>query len=166
MLETTFKQALSRVQLLKQAVLGSLVVSGLSLGATAACAQQYTQVGDYQIHYSAISTDFLSPEVAQTYGIQRSVGLGLVNVSVLQEQEDGSMAPVSASIEGSVGELSGSSSEESLRFKTMRENDTINQISTFTLRHDEPMRFVLDVRYDRNAEPETVSFVERFYIER
>lgn len=165
MLETTFKQALSRVQLLRQAVLGSLVVSGLSLGATAAFAQQYTQVGDYQIHYSAISTDFLSPEVAQTYGIQRSVGLGLVNVSVLQEQEDGSMAPVSASIEGSVGELSGSS-EESLRFKTMRENDTINQISTFTLRHDEPMRFALDVRYDRNAKPETVSFVERFYIER
>ena len=165
MLATTFNQALSRLLPIKRAALGCLLISGLSLGATASYAQQYTQVGDYQIHYSAISTDFLTPEVAQAYGIQRSVGLGLVNVSVLQEQEDGSKLPVSASIDGSVGELSGSS-EESLRFRTVRENDTINQISTFTLRHDEPMRFALDVRYDRNAEPETISFVERFYIER
>mgnify|MGYP000016931512 CR=1 FL=1 len=165
MLDKTFNPTSSSAHRLKQVVLGSLLVSGLSLGATVAFAQQYAQVGDYQIHYSAISTDFLTPEVAQAYGIQRSVGLGLVNVSVLEEQEDGSTVPVSANIDGSVGELSGSD-EETMRFRTVRENDTINQISTFTLRHDEPMRFALDVRYDRNAEPETISFVERFYIER
>lgn len=165
MLATTFNQALSRVLPLKRAILGGLLVSGLSLGATAAFAQQYAQAGDYQIHYSAISTDFLTPEVAKAYGIQRSRRLGLVNVSVLQEQEDGSTIPVSASIDGSVGELSGNS-EESLRFKTVRKDNRIYQMSTFTLRHDEPMRFDLDVRYDRNAEPESVNFVERFYIER
>lgn len=165
MLATAFHHALFPLKRLKQAVLGSLLIAGLTLGTPGVFAQQYTQVDDYQIHYSAISTDFLSPEVAKAYRIQRSVGLGLVNISVLEEQEDGSTVPVSASLDGSVSEINGSN-QKPLSFKTVREDNRIYQLATFRLRHDEPMRFELDVRYDRNAEPETVSFVERFYIER
>lgn len=164
MSNTRLKTRLLPSSWFSRALLGSLLAVGLSLGATSASAEQYTQVGNYQIHYSAISTDFLTPEVALAYDIQRSVSLGLINVSVRETQEDGSTLPVNASIEGSVGDLSGS--REPLRFRTVHEENATYHLATFRLRHDEPMRFNLDVRYDRNAAPEPVSFVQRFYIDR
>jgi len=39
-------------------------------------------------------------------------------------------------------------------------------VAVFRIREDEPMRFDLRVRYDRNAEPAEVSFIQRFYIDR
>ncbi|NYS60370.1 DUF4426 domain-containing protein [Vreelandella salicampi] len=150
--------------MLKRALLTGLAFVGLSLTALNAHAEQYTQVGDYQIHYSAVSTRFLTPEVADAYNLQRSAGLGLVNVSVREEQEDGSTRPVNASVQGSVGDLAGN--RESMSFRTVHEDGSIYHLATFTLRDDESMRFELDVKYDRNADPEPVNFTQRFYIER
>ncbi|SDM47602.1 protein of unknown function [Franzmannia pantelleriensis] len=128
-------------------------------------AQQFEQVGDYQVHYSAVNTSFLSDEVAETYGIQRSPAHALLNVSVVEEQDDGSTHPVNVAVSGSVGPLSGSQS--ALAFRNVRgADDTRAQIATFRIHDDEPMRFDLDVTYDRNREPERVSFIQRFYIER
>lgn len=150
--------------MLKRALLAGLAFAGLSLTALNAHAEQYTQVGDYQIHYSAVSTRFLTPEVADAYNLQRSAGLGLVNVSVRKTQEGGATRPVNASVQGSAGGLAGSS--ESLSFRTVHEDNAIYHLATFNLRDDESMRFELDVKYDRNADPESVNFTQRFYIER
>ncbi|PMR75928.1 DUF4426 domain-containing protein [Billgrantia endophytica] len=128
-------------------------------------AQQYEQVGNHQIHYSAVSTSFLSPEVAANHGIQRSPAMALLNVSVLEELEDGTTRPVNAPVTGEVGEV-GSTSPASLSFRSLRDGDAQSQIATFRIIEDEPMRFDLQVRYDRNREPARVSFIQRFYIER
>ncbi|MBD3898445.1 DUF4426 domain-containing protein [Halomonas sp. ML-15] len=130
-----------------------------------ASAQQYEQVGDYQVHYSAVNTSFLSDEVAEAYGIQRSRGHALLNVSVVEEQDDGTTQPANVAVSGSVGPLSGSQS--ALAFRNVRgDDDTRVQIATFRIQDDEPMRFDLDVTYDRNRDPQRVSFIQRFYIER
>lgn len=150
--------------MLKRALITTLALAGLSLTTLGANAEQYAQTGDYQIHYSAVSTRFLTPDVIQAYNLQRSANLGLVNVSVREKQEDGSTTPVNANVKGSVGDLAGS--RESLSFRTVHEDDAIYHLATFTLRDDESMRFELDVQYDRNAEPEPVNFTQRFYIER
>ncbi|PAU77625.1 DUF4426 domain-containing protein [Halomonas salipaludis] len=128
-------------------------------------AQQFEQVGDYQIHYSAVNTSFLSDEIAEEYGIQRSRAHALLNVSVVEEQDDGTTRPVNAGVSGSAGPLSGGQS--ALAFRNVRgAGDTRAQIATFRIHDDEPMRFDLDVTYDRNREPARVSFIQRFYIER
>ncbi|MDN6180614.1 MAG: DUF4426 domain-containing protein [Halomonas subglaciescola] len=122
------------------------------------------QAGDYRIHYAAVSTDFLTPEVARANGIQRSAGLGLVNVSVRQRQSDGTMRAVNADVKGRVGELDKNS--QTLTFRTVRDNDAVYQLATFRLQHDAPLHFALKVRADRNAGPERIDFIQRFYIER
>lgn len=127
-------------------------------------AEQFVQVGDYEIHYSAVSTRFLTPEVAQANNIPRSANRGLVNVSVRERKEDGSTRLVNASIQGNVSGLTGS--QESLSFRTVHDGDATYHLAPFTMQHDEAMRFDLDVRYDRNAAPEPVNFIQRFYIER
>lgn len=125
-------------------------------------AQQYEQIGNYQVHYSAINTSFLSQEVAAAHNIQRSQVQALLNVSVLEELDDGSTRPVNATISGSVGGLSGEGSR--LPFRTVRDGDSIYHLATFRIVEDEPMRFDLDVTYDRNSEPARVSFIQRFFI--
>jgi hypothetical protein len=149
-----------------RAVLTHLATSLLLLGlALPLQAQQYEQVGDYQIHYSAVSTSFLSPEVAETYGIQRSPAMALLNVSVLEELEDGSTRSTNAPVSGQVGTV-GSESSSPLSFRSLRDGDTLSQIAVFRIQEDEPMRFDLEVRYDRNAAPAEISFIQRFYIDR
>ncbi|MGM0833859.1 DUF4426 domain-containing protein [Halomonas qinghailakensis] len=150
-------------QVLRSTTLLVTMLFSLLLAAHTA-AEQLTRIGDYEIHYSAVATSFLTPEVAQAHGIQRSAGHGLVNVSVRERQEDGGTRAVNASVQGHVTGLA--DAQESLSFRTVHDGDATYHLATFALRHDEPMRFNLDVRYDRNASPERVSFIQRFYIER
>ena len=126
-------------------------------------AQQFEQIGDYQIHYSAVSTDFLPQAVTEAHGIQRSPALALLNVSVLEETE-GELHPTNASVNGTVGEPQGAE-KAPLQFRSLREGGLQSHVAVFRIRHDEPMHFVLEVRYDRNEEPAEVSFIQRFHIE-
>ncbi|QJQ96495.1 MULTISPECIES: DUF4426 domain-containing protein [Halomonadaceae] len=127
-------------------------------------AQQYDQVGNYQIHYNAVNTSFLTPEIAAAHNIQRSQVQALLNVSVREELEDGTTRAVNAMVNGSVGNLAGQS--QPLSFRTVRDGDSIYHLTTFRIQEDEPMRFDLDVTYDRNREPASVNFIQRFYIDR
>lgn len=128
-------------------------------------AQQYERVDNYQIHYSAVSTSFLTEEVAAEHNIQRSPAMAVLNVSVLEELEDGSTRPVNAQVDGQVGDIGGQAASP-LSFRSLRDGDSISQIAVFRIHDDEPMRFELDVRYDRNREPASVNFIQRFYINR
>ncbi|MEQ6918070.1 DUF4426 domain-containing protein [Halomonas aquatica] len=144
--------------------LAALLMSLMLLATLPAQAQQFEQVGDYQIHYSAVSTSFLPEAVAREHGIQRSQIMALLNVSVMEQLEDGSTRPVTASVDGSSSGLEGDDSSP-LAFRSLRIDDTPTQVAVFRIREDEPMRFDLRVRYDRNAEPAEVSFIQRFYMD-
>ncbi|GGX85461.1 hypothetical protein GCM10007160_11090 [Litchfieldella qijiaojingensis] len=136
----------------------------LMLSAGLVSAQQFEQVGNYQIHYSAVNTSFLPADVAAAYDIQRSQIQALLNISVREELEDGSTRPVNATVNGNVGNLAGQL--QSLSFRTVRDDDAIYHLATFRIQEDEPMRFNLNVTYDRNQEPASINFVQRFYIDR
>lgn len=140
----------------------------LFLVAAAANAEQFARVSGrdshYDIHYSAINSRFLTPQVAQANNLQRSAYRGVVTVSVREYQEDGGTRSVNASVQGHVSGLTGT--QEPLSFRTVHDDDATYHLAPFTLRDDESMRFELSVRYDRNAEPEHVNFIQRFYIDR
>ncbi|AJY52446.1 MULTISPECIES: DUF4426 domain-containing protein [Halomonadaceae] len=142
----------------------SAALVGTLFATAAAYAEQFALVGDYEIHYSAVNSSFLTPEVAQANNLQRSANRGLVNVSVRERQEDGITRAVNASVQGHVSGLTGV--QESLSFRTVHDGDATYHLAPFTMREDESMRFELSVRYDRNAAPEPVNFIQRFYIDR
>ncbi|ATJ81192.1 DUF4426 domain-containing protein [Halomonas beimenensis] len=144
-------------------LLGGLA-AGLLLAAPLAQAQQYEQYGDYQIHYNALNTSFLTPEVATAAGIQRSRAMGMLNVSVLEEQEDGTTRSVNARVDGKVSGLTGQ--PLSLDFRAVRDGESLYHIATFRIHEGEPMRFELEVSPDPDAPPAEIGFVQRFYIDR
>ena len=45
--------------------------------------------GDYEVHFSAFNSTFVSPEIAKVYQLQRSPRHGLVNISVLNVKKPG-----------------------------------------------------------------------------
>nr|WP_298522594.1 DUF4426 domain-containing protein [uncultured Halomonas sp.] len=147
------KRVLQTIALFWLALLVSLSVS----------AEQLERIGDYRIHYSAVNTSFLTPEVAAAYDIQRSKMMALLSVSVLEDQPDGSVRQVQANVEGEVGNLAGQS--QPLAFRTVREDGAIYQLAVFRIQEDEPMRFNLKVGFDRNKEPTEIAFMQRFFIE-
>ncbi|MHB0774654.1 DUF4426 domain-containing protein [Halomonas sp. WWR20] len=124
-------------------------------------AEQMERVGDYEIHYSAVNTRFLTPEVAAAYDITRSQVQALLTVSVLKRLADGSTRPVNAMISGKAGNLAGQTAP--LAFRTVREDEAIYQLATFRIMEGEPMRFSLAVTYDSNQPPADVAFIQRFY---
>ena len=151
---------------MRQGFLSGLLAAGLMLLAGTAVAQQYEQVGNYQIHYSAVNTSFLPEEVAREHNIQRSQVMALLNASVLEEREDGTTRALPVSVNGTVGGLNSSDPSAPLSFRTLRSGDVPSQVAVFRIHEDEPMRFDLEVLHDRNAEPARVSFIQRFYIAR
>ncbi len=151
---------------MKPGILAFLAVSALALLSGPIAAQQYEQIGNYQIHYSAVNTSFLPEEVAREHNIQRSQVMALLNVSVLEEREDGTTRALPVSVNGTVGGLASSDERTPLGFRTLRSGDAPSQIAVFRIHDDEAMRFDLEVLHDRNAEPARVSFIQRFYIDR
>ncbi|MFQ3790068.1 DUF4426 domain-containing protein [Halomonas sp. A29] len=152
---------LTCIPLFQRALAAALLLGLMPLSGQA---QQFEQIGNYQIHYSAVSTGFLPPSVAEAHGIQRSPAMALLNVSVLEEV-DGELRPVNAPVSGTVGEVQGNE-RTPLDFRALREGNTQSQVAVFRIRDDEPMHFALEVRYDRNREPAEVNFIQRFHIDR
>ncbi|MBB1486444.1 DUF4426 domain-containing protein [Oceanospirillum sediminis] len=138
-----------------------LTLSLLLTIALPARAEQFEQIGDYQIHYNTFTTGFLQPDVARAYKIVRSRYQAMINISVLKKQADDSYKPVEALVTGDVSNLAGQSTN--LGFRTIREKDGIYQITTFNFTEDEPTRFRLKVRFDPNIPAHDLSFIRRFY---
>lgn len=144
-------------------ILGGLIALTLLLSPLVQ-AGQFQQFGDYQVHYSAVNTSFLTPEVATASGITRSRSTAFLNVSVLEVQSDGSTRAVNTPVDGSISTLSGQ--VKPLSFRTLRDGESIYHIATFAIQDGEPMRFELSVRLERNEPPVAIDFMRRLYIDR
>ena len=129
-----------------------------------AIAQQAQEFGDYVIHYSAMNTSLLTPEVAKAYGIRRSDSRGMINISVLKSTGEGSSTAVSAAVTASGRNLTGQT-----RTVDMREIDdgdgAIYYIGELSVRNMETFDFTVEVTPEGNSKPYTVKFRQQFYTE-
>lgn len=70
--------------------------------------ETFENFGDYELHFNAVRTDQLTPEVARTYNIQRSANRVLLNVTLLHKQADGQpRTPVEAQVSVDAYNLNG-----------------------------------------------------------
>lgn len=146
-------------QILSMVFLAAIL--GLSCGAEA---QQSQDFGDYVVHYNALNTNFIPPQVAQGYGIKRSSSRALLNLTVLKKVMDNPGTPVSAKVSASGTNLTGQ-----LREIEIRElNDTegaIYYIGEFSIHNLETYNFTVNVQPEGEAEPLLVKFRQQFYTE-
>ena len=70
-----------------------LTVALLTLAViTTAYAENMKKMDNINVHYIALGSTFLTPEIAKAYGIERSRYKGLVNISVLDNTQKGNPA--------------------------------------------------------------------------
>ncbi|SEQ92451.1 protein of unknown function [Amphritea atlantica] len=142
-----------------------LMFAGL-LSATfssSASAEQMVSHGDYMIHYNAFNSSFIEPDIASAYGIERSKTKGLLNISVLKKQADGTTKPVSAIVSGDVTNLI--SQRQTLKFMKIEETNALYYIGEYGFTDDQVLRFNLQVQPDPNQPAYTINFEQRFYVD-
>jgi len=143
-----------------------LAAAALSLALSAflptASAERFQDFGDYVVHYNALTTDFLTPQVARAYGIRRSRSRALLTVSVMRRGLAGATMPVAARVRAQAVNLSGQLRRIPMR--EVREENAIYYLGEFRLSGSETLDFTLEVRPEGADRPLAVRFRQRFQV--
>jgi hypothetical protein len=129
----------------------------------AASAEQAKVFGDYTVHYSAFTTDVLTPEVAKSYQIPRSKNRALLNISVLKKLMGTTGQPVKASVKATATNLSAQLRE--LEVKELAEHGAVYYIAQATVANEETLRYDISITPEGEAAPFTFSFDQQFFTE-
>jgi len=124
-------------------------------------AEQSKVFGSYTVHYSAFTTDNLTPSVAKQYNIPRSKKRALLNVSVLKKTADGSSKPTKAIIKGTTTNLSQQLRE--LEPREISEKGAIYYIAETPVDNAEILKYKLEITPQGEKTTYTLSFQEQFF---
>jgi hypothetical protein len=140
---------------------GALGLLFISLHAQA---QQSQNFDDYVVHYNALNSDLISPQVAKEYGIRRSASRAMLNVTVIKKEAQSEGTAVPAAITATAKNLTGQIRD--IRFREINESDeAIYYIGELSVRNLETFDFTLNVLPEGAAETLTVKFRQQFYTE-
>ena len=127
-------------------------------------AQQSQDFGNYVVHYNALNTNLIPPQVAQGYGISRSPNRALLNITVLKKVMDTPGTPVGAKISASGTNLTGQRREIEIR-EIQDPEGAIYYIGEFPVHNMETFNFAIQVSVEGEQEPLMVKFRQQFYTE-
>lgn len=148
----------------KTLLICALICSIMALPISAP-AQQSREFNDYIVHYNALRSDLLPPQVAQGYGIQRSSTRALLNVTVMKKQPgNGAETAVAARITVNATNLTGQRRDVTLR-KISDDSDAIYYIGELPVHNLETYQFKLEILPEGESEPLLVDFRQQFYTE-
>jgi hypothetical protein len=129
-----------------------------------AIAQQAQEFGDYIIHYNALNSSLITPEVAKAYRIRRSDSRALINISVLKNVENQLATAVKAKVTASGRNLTGQTRNVDMR--EIDEGDgAIYYLGELSVRNMETFDFTVVVLVEGQNKPFNVKFRQQFYTE-
>ena len=117
--------------------------------------------GEYTVHYIAVNSTFITPEIADQYGIVRGKRNAFLNISVLHNNEDGSTTPVTATVQGGKSNLMQQSSD--IAFREIREGKAIYYIGEFDFSNAELLRFRLSVQPEAKGPQHELEWSTQLY---
>jgi len=136
----------------------SILLSFLILSANAALAESAQPVGEYIVHFNALPTEALPPQVAKAYHITRSKNRGLLNVSVVKKGKN--IQGVEADIDVTATNLSGQM--RPIKLRKIEEQNAIYYIGDFRVSNEETLNFKIRVKTPDGA-TETIQLSQQFF---
>lgn len=103
-------------------------------------AEQKQQFDDYQVHYNAFNSSFISADTARQVRIQRSGQLGLINISV----QDLNAQPLTALVQGEVSNQIGQI--QTLDFQRIEEAGARYYLASFKISGEDRYQFRLKIQ--------------------
>jgi hypothetical protein len=144
-------------------LLKALALLAVMLSATAT-AQQAQKFENYTVHYNALNSSLISPDVAKVYGIRRSDSRALINISVLKNTENQLPTAVKAKVTASGRNLTGQTRKIEMREINERD-DAIYYIGELSVSNMETFDFTVLVTPEGQNKPFNVKFRQQFYTE-
>lgn len=137
-----------------------ILVAFLLVSTTAAKAENMKKLGSMDVHYMAIGATFLTPKIAQAYGIERSKYNALINISVLDNTQANKPAK-SVAISGTAQNLTGQ--YKRLDFEQVKEGSAIYYLAQINYRDKEKIKFELTITDGK--ETHELVFNQTFYVD-
>lgn len=122
---------------------------------------QYIDDGKYQIHYIALGTTLLTPQIAKNYGVERSRFNGFINISILDTSKPGN-PPVNAKLTGKATNLLGQDKE--LVFKEFIEGEAIYYIAEVPYRNEEQFNIQVNLSNEEGLNSK-LNFKKKFWVD-
>ncbi len=138
-------------------LLAALCLCSVAVAAHAEIAQKF---GPLEIHYNALTTDDLLPEVARAYKIERSKTRGLVTMAVLKQNKVGVPTPVEAKIAVYATNLNQQLAHVTMR--EIKEGTAIYYLGEFRVAPPDTLKFTASVEVAGEPKREMV-FEQKFY---
>lgn len=123
-------------------------------------AEKADTVGNHKIHYNAINSTLIQPQIASKYKILRSRFEGVINIAV-QEKFDEKYQGVTADISGTASNLLGQ--QQQLKFVEVREGNAVYYLSNFHFSNEETFKFKIEIKTKDGKLDHTIKFQQKFY---
>ena len=117
--------------------------------------------GDYTVHYIAVNSTFIAPEIAAQYHIERNRRGAFLNIAVLKNNADGSTTPVTAVVTGGKQNLLQQSGD--IEFQEVREGAAIYYSGQFEFSNAELLRFVVEVQPGQQGAAHRIEWTTTLY---
>ena len=124
-------------------------------------AERMLAAGAFEVHYNAIPTTQISPEVARAQGITRSAQRALVNIAVRRPDAGGGDAAVAARVEGIACNDVGQT--QTLWFREVREGSAIYYLAEPRIELESVIRFDIEVWPEGVTQPIKLRFSDQFF---
>jgi hypothetical protein len=123
-------------------------------------AENMKKMGDINVHFIAIGSTFLTPEIAKAYGIERSRYKGLINISVLDNTQKGNPSKtvfINGKARNDVGQI------KSLDFTEVKEGDAVYYLAQVNYTNEETIYF--DINISDKGQKHNLKFSQKFYVD-
>ena len=127
----------------------------------AAQAEQAQKFDDVEIHYNALSTNDLTPEIARNYKLTRSKSRGLLTISVLKKNSMGASYPVPAEVK--VNAITVYNQLVSVDMREIKEGSAIYYLGEYGVVPSESLKFDISVKPEGSAQPYSFEYQQAFY---
>lgn len=117
--------------------------------------------GNFEVHYNAVRTDQLTPEVARAYDIERSGNRVMLNVSMLSKAPDGRTTPVDGTVKATAYNLNGQLKD--LQIRRVQEGSSVYFIGEVGISGNEILVFDIDAAPRDGSGAYSVKFKREFF---
>jgi hypothetical protein len=132
----------------------------LAITSQAAPAEEIS-FGNYTIHYIAVNSSFLQPDIAAQYNIVRGQRSAFLNIAVIRADGTGIGTPVTAVVSGDKRNML--QQQEAIKFSEVREGAAVYYIGQFDFSDGEILRFQIDVQPEGQGPAHTLDWRAQLY---
>ncbi|MBB6094774.1 hypothetical protein HNQ60_003661 [Povalibacter uvarum] len=123
--------------------------------------ETFREFGNYEVHFNALRTDTLTPDIARSYGIQRAANRILLNVTLLHKDADQApRKPVNATVQVDAYNLNGQL--KNLEMRRIAEGEAIYYIGETSIAGSEILVFDIKVTPEGESQPLEVKLKREF----